>query len=178
MLSRREINKGTSICHILIFSIGRNLCVREWPVLIFKNDLYIDSYPNTQTCIYFSSRRGKAKNKLVVITVKKKWNWQWSFLWKFSFCLGIDILQHSALKLKERTCAIGKKKIWKSPENQSCIAWRLCQLQLLDLFKYFSYWEVGFYEHRPSMLLLRQPDIPYNKRFPIFQLESSYHLLK
>lgn len=30
VLSRRAISNGTSICHVLILSTGRNLCSREW----------------------------------------------------------------------------------------------------------------------------------------------------
>lgn len=106
--SRTAMNNGTNICHVLILSTGRNLCAREWSVWIFKKHIHRDSYPSTQTCIYFSLTGGKVKKKLGIIT--KRWRWQWSCmcLWKFFYCFGIVLLEHPSLKLRGRTCAAEK----------------------------------------------------------------------
>lgn len=107
--SRRAISNGTNICHVLILSTGRNLCVREWSAWIFKNYLYMDSYPSTQTYIYFSLKGGKVKKKPGIIAMQRR-SWQWSCvcLWKFFGCFGIVVPEHPALKLRKWTCAVEK----------------------------------------------------------------------
>lgn len=120
--SRTAMNNGTNICHVLILSTGRNLCAREWSVWIFKKHIHRDSYPSTQTCIYFSLTGGKVKKKLGIITMQRDEDDNDPACASESFFTALGLFSWNILHWScGEEHVLQKKLIWKSPENPVCI---------------------------------------------------------
>lgn len=135
--SRTAMSNGTNICHVLILSTGRNLCAREWSVWIFKKHIHRDSYPSTQTCIYFSLTGGKVKKKLGIITMQRDEDdndpacASESFLLLWDCSPGTSFTEAAGKNMCCRKNSFGSHQKIQSAYT----AWLLCQLQLHHLFK-------------------------------------------